>query len=119
MAGITQARANAMLDTELSGTLNLRLFTVAPTPTTAGTEVSGSGYGPQTIAFSAASGGVKVQSGAVTFPAATSNYSAPVVAWAITDGTGNQKFFLAFTPITVNSGDQISFPTGTIQVSLS
>ena len=119
MAGISVARANAMLDTELSGTLNLRLYTVAPTSTTSGTEVTGAAYIAQVIAFSAASSGTKTQAGGVNFPAATANYSAPVVAWAITDGSGNIKFFLTFTSITVNSGDQVQFPTATIAVSLA
>jgi hypothetical protein len=119
MAGITQARANAMLDTELSGTLNLHLYTVAPTSTTTGTEVSGSAYVAQTITFNSSSAGIKTQAGTVSFPAASANYSAPVVAWAITDGSTNQKFFLSFTGISVVTGDQITFPAGTIQVSLS
>jgi hypothetical protein len=119
LAGIAQARANAMLDTELSGTLNLRLYTTAPTSTTAGTETSGGGYAAQTIAFNASSAGVKTQAGAVNFPAATANYTSPIVAWGITDGSGNLKFFLGITSTTVNSGDQIQFAAGTIQVSLS
>ena len=120
MAGISQTRANAMLDTELSGTLNLRLYTVAPTATTNGTEVSGSAYAAQTIAFSASSAGVKTQSGAVNFPAATSNYSATVVAWGITDATTQVKFFLVLgSPITVLTGDQITFPASTISVTLA
>jgi hypothetical protein len=108
MAGLNQTRANAMLDTELTGTLQVRLFSVAPTATTAGTEISGSAYAPQTITFAASSAGTKAQSADVNFPACTTA-SYTIVAWAVTDGSGNQKVFRSFTAITVNIGDIVKF----------
>lgn len=119
MAGIKQTRANAILDSELGGTRQVRLFTVAPTATTAGTEAAGGGYAPQTISFAAAAGGQKAQSADVTFPAATADWTSPVVAWAITDGSGVQYAFRAITALPVLAGDVVKFTAGTIVVTLA
>lgn len=109
MSGIQVAKANSTLDGLLTGTMNLRLYTTAPTTTTNGTEMSGSGYVLQTITFNASSGGSKVQAADVTFPAATSNYASPIVAWAVTDGSGNILIYLPITSLTINSGDTVRF----------
>src|SRR4051812_42360318 len=81
--------------------LVLRLFSVIPTkaytsgaPT--GTPISGSGYADQSITFGAASGGSASTNALISFPVATSNYSATVVAWAVIDGSGNCIFFHKF-----------------------
>jgi hypothetical protein len=109
MSGIQQAKANSVLDSLLTGTMVVRLYTAAPTATTNGTETSGSGYVAQTITFNAAAGGSKAQSADVNFPAATSNYAAPIVGWAVTDGSGNILIFLAVSSFSVLSGDQVKF----------
>lgn len=119
MAGITVAVANAMLNTELGGSCTLHLYSTAPTSTTTGTEITGSGYVAQSIGFTGAAGGVKTQAGEVDFPAATVVYANPVVAWAIIDSSGRQAFFRSFPAIGVGPGDQIKFPTGTIIITLA
>ena len=48
--------------------LYLALYTVAPTDSTAGTEVTGSGYVRQPVTWSAASSGICTNSGAIEFP---------------------------------------------------
>ena len=87
----------------------VRLYTAAPTATSNGTETSGGGYAAQSITFNAPSAGSIAQAADVSFPAATSNYSAPIVAWAVTDGSGNILIFLAVSSFSVNSGDQVKF----------
>jgi hypothetical protein len=66
-----------------------------------GTEISGSGYARQTIAFSAAASGSVQNSAQISFPVATSNYSATVVGWGVLDGSGNMlewhKFETTYT----------------------
>jgi hypothetical protein len=109
-----------MLDTELTGPMQLRLFSVAPTATTPGTEISGSGYLPQTITFGASISGTKTQSSDVNFPACTGT-AYNILAWAVTDNSGNQKIFRPFTTITVNPGDVVKFlvASNPITVNLS
>jgi hypothetical protein len=118
MAGLNQVRANAMLDTELSGTMQVRLFSTAPTAATSGTEITGSSYSPQTVTFGSAAGGVKTQNIDVSFPACTSaGYN--IVGWAVTDGSGNQKIFRAFTSITVAIGDVVKFLVASNPITVS
>lgn len=120
MAGIKQTEANTVLDNMLTGSLYLALFTAAPTATGAGTEVSGGSYSRQAISFASAASGSKASSGAITFPSATASWGT-VVAWAVTTASsgGSQKTFRAITPVTVNSGDQIVFPSGNVVHTLS
>lgn len=120
MAGIKQTLANSTLDSMLSGSLYLALFTVAPTATTAGTECSGSGYARQSISFSSASGGSKASSSGVTFPAATGSWGT-INAWAVMSASsgGNQLTFRVITPIVVNNGDQVIVPSGNVIHTLS
>ena len=120
MAGYKQARANATLDTELGGSRYVALYTVAPTATSNGTEVSGGAYARQAVAFSAATGGATSNSGVVTFPTATGSWGS-VVAWAVVDASsgGNQIVYKTITPVTVDTGDIVTFASGAIQVSVS
>lgn len=120
MAGIKQTEANTVLDNLLTGSLYLALFTSAPTATGSGTEVTGAGYARQAITFAGASAGSKASSGAITFPSATGMWGS-VVAWAVCTASsgGAQKTFRAITAVTVNSGDQVVFPSGNIIHTLS
>jgi hypothetical protein len=118
MAGIQQSAANSILDTLLAAGYTMRLYTVAPTVTTNGTEVSGSSYVPTAISFSAASAGSKTQNADCVFAACT---AAPytINGWAITDLSNVIKVFRAFTALTVNIGDTVRFASGTVVVSLA
>jgi len=115
MAGIKQSVATTQLDSLLSGASHLALYTTAPTATSAGTEVSGSGYTRQGISFAAAASASKASNSAVTFPSATGSWGT-VVAWATVTASsgGSQITFRAITPVVVNSGDQIIIPSGNI-----
>lgn len=120
MAGLKTSRANTILDAQLAGTLYLALYTSAPSAGANGTEVSGGSYARQVIAMGAASGGVKTQTGEITFPTATAGWGT-VVAWAICDAAsgGNQLAFRSITSMVVNNGDQVIVPAGNVSVSLS
>jgi hypothetical protein len=120
MAGYKQARANATLDSELGGSRYIALFTVAPTATANGTEVSGGSYARQAATFSAATGGATSNAGVITFPTATGAWGS-VVAWAVVDAStgGNQIVYKTITPVTVDTGDVVTFASGAIQVSVS
>lgn len=101
-------------------TVYMSLYTVAPTDSTAGTEVTGGGYTRQTVTFNAASGGTITNNGAVSWTASGANYG-DVVAVGFMDAStaGNLMAYDGITTATVNDGDTISFADATgISISL-
>jgi hypothetical protein len=124
MANLVTAEANRLLDASFgtaayvapSGPMKLALATSASTAAAAGTEVTGNGYGRQTIAFVAASGGANSNFGAETFtnmPAATTTYL------DIYDNAARRCWFGQLAaPKTTASGDTLSFANGAITVTL-
>jgi hypothetical protein len=124
MSGLKQTRQNAIVDAEHgvspAGSRWVALYTVAPTATTEGTEVSGGSYARQPITFAAAALGVGASNALVTFPAATAGWGT-IVAFAIHDavsGAGNQRYFKAITPRTVNIGDVAKILSGAITLQV-
>lgn len=117
----------------LPSAFHVALFTVAPTDSTAGTEVSGGGYarvsvtrslanwsgtqGAGTTVASNGTGGQSSNNNAITFPAPTANWGS-IVAVAIMDAAsaGNMWAYGSLTQAkTVNNGDAApSFPAGTL-----
>ena len=99
--------------------LKLRLMTANGSASAAGTEVTGGSYSPQTIAFAAASGGSAAHNADITFsgmPAST------VVGLEIWDSAGTpvRLWWGALSASkTVSAGDAISFPSGSVIVSLA
>jgi len=99
-------------------TVYAALYTVAPSDTGGGTEVTGGSYARQTITFSAASSGSTSNNTNVDFntmPAAT------VVAVAILDANtaGNFLYWGTLTSSrTVTAGDSIRIASGALVVSL-
>ena len=107
-----------------SAQLYIELYTVAPTDAGGGTVVTGGGYAREAVTFGAPTGTSPTtitNTGAVTFTATGSNYSAAVVAFGVfTAITGGD--FLAWDDITsstVNSGDTLNFAIGQISVTLT
>lgn len=107
------------------GTLHIGLFTVAPSDTGGGTEVTGGSYARVAVTnnstnWPAASGGAKANGTAVTFPTATASWGT-VVAFGIFDA-GSGGNLLAWATLTTNktigSGDTASFPIGDIDITL-
>lgn len=101
-------------------TVYLALYTVNPTDSTAGTEVSGGSYARQAITFGAPSpvGTIK-NSAQVTFPVATADWG-DVTGFAIMDNVagGNMLYWSAFAATkTILSGDQLKVAANAIVIT--
>ena len=107
-------------------TLYVALYTVTPSDTGGGTEVTGGSYARVAVTnnatnFPAAAAGAKANGTAITFPAPTANWGV-VVAFAILDNSAGGNFLCwgAITPNkTVNNGDPApSFAVGDLDITL-
>ncbi len=106
-------------------TYKVALFTVTPTETTSGTEVStdNTGYARQTVTFTAATtvgSTTKLSNEAViTFGPATSNWGT-VTGAAVFDDLGNMLVFGSFEggPVTVSTGNKVEIAVGALTVTL-
>jgi hypothetical protein len=96
------------------------LYSTAPTASTSGTELTGSGYSRQSVTFSAPSAATTASTGNVTFTA-SANWL-PVVSIAIVDAStgGNILWYsnLASSQV-INSGGSIVLTTGTITLAVT
>jgi hypothetical protein len=102
-----------------AGNVYAALYSVAPTESTSGTELSGSNYSRQQVTFTV-SGGTATSNVAVTFGAASATWST-AVAWAICDASssGNILYYSTLSPTqTVLNGDSLTFASGDITVSM-
>lgn len=110
----------------LGGSLYIALFTVAPTDSTPGTEVSGGSYARSAVARSAGgwaapSGGSINPVGSVPFPQASAPWGT-VVAFAVMDAAsgGNQLYWGDLTaPKAVDTGDTAFFANTSLTVTES
>jgi hypothetical protein len=101
-------------------TVYVGLFTVAPTDSTAGTEVSGGSYARQDASFSAAVGGATTTDADITFPQATADWGT-VVAVGIHDAltSGNLLMYTDLTTSkTIDTGDILKISTGSLSVQI-
>lgn len=99
--------ANQLLTASLTGntysgpeSLYVSLYSTAPTASSSGTELSGSGYSRQTVAFSIDTANSRaVNTAAVVFGPATADW-ATARAWAVVDNSsgGNILYFSNFAP---------------------
>jgi len=99
------------------------LYTAAPSDAGGGTEVSGSGYARQTVAFDAAStpGGTTSNSGDVSFTAAGGDWGT-ITHIGIHDAVsaGNLLWHGSMTASKiVNDGDTLQFSTGNIDLTIA
>ena len=97
------------------------LFTVAPTDSTAGTEVTGGSYAREDVSssFGAAAAGAIANDTAITFTTATASWGT-VVAFAIMDAVsgGNILYWGDVTPNkSVGDGDTAEFAIGDIDIT--
>lgn len=105
-------------------TVYVAAYTVAPSDSGAGTEVTGGAYARVAVTnnltnWPAASGGAKSNGIAITFPTATANWGT-VVAFSIMDDptAGNRLYWGDLTVSkAVNSGDTASFAVGDLDVT--
>lgn len=99
------------------------LYTAAPSDSGGGTEVSGSGYARQTVAFSAAAtpSGTTSNTGAVTFTAAGGSWGS-ISHIGLHDALtgGNLLWHGAMTAAkTIADGDTLEFAIGNIDLTLA
>lgn len=100
-------------------TIYLALYTVAPTDTGGGTQVTGGSYARQVITFSAPSSGVSTNSGAVTFPQASAAWGT-IVAMGVFDAVSGGNLLYHGTLATskvVGINDTISFANASISIA--
>lgn len=130
MAGFSDYLEDKVLDHVFGGsaytapsTLYVALYTVAPSDTGGGTEVSGGAYARQTATFSVSGTDPTTASNtaAIEYPTATADYGT-VVAVGVFDAltSGN---LLAYADLTaskvVSSGDIFRFNTGDLDITLA
>ena len=100
------------------------LFTVIPSDSTAGTEVTQatSGYTRVATTFSTAASGSVTNSGAVNFATVAAGATLTIVGWGListaTFGAGTLIFWATVTSTALNVGDQATFPAGNIVITL-
>ena len=96
------------------------LYTVAPTASGGGTEVTGGGYVRKTATFTT-SGTQSTNASAVEFPTATASYGT-VVAAAVLDASSSGNL-LAFANLsnskTIGVGDVLRIPAGDLDINLA
>jgi len=130
MAGFSDYLEDKVLEHVFGGnaysapsTLYVALYTVAPTDTGGGTEVSGGGYVRQSGAFTVSGTNPTTASNtaAIEYPTATANYGT-VVAVGIFDALSSGNL-LAYANLTtskvVSTGDVFRFNTGDLDVTLA
>lgn len=143
MPAMTDYLENRMIDQifraqafTFPSTLHIGLLTAAPSDTGGGTEVSGGAYarvavtnslanwaGTQSAGSTVASSGTSgttSNNSTITFPTPTASWGT-VTHFAIYDAAsaGNMLFFAALTiSKTINIGDTVSFPAGTLSVQI-
>jgi hypothetical protein len=118
---------NALLNATLANvsyttptTVYTALYSVTPTDSSAGTELSGSGYARVSTAFSVSSG-VATNTGNVTFGPASADW-VTAVAWSIADAAsaGNILYYGPLsTAQTVLNGNSLTFGIGNVSVTMN
>lgn len=120
--------STSLVDLVLRGTvfnppagIYLALFTVAPTLSTAGTEVTGAGYQRVATTWAATVNGQTSNASVLTFPVATAAWGT-VVAYGLYDASSGGHL-LYFAPLnasrTVQINDQVQYPVGQLVVNES
>ena len=130
MAGFSDSLEDKLLDHVFGGvaytaptTHYVALYTVAPTDTGGGTEVTGGAYARQTGAFtvSGTNPTTATNSAAIEYPTATADYGT-VVAVGILDASsgGNLLAYANLTTSkTVSTGDVFRFDAGDLDITLA
>ncbi len=104
-----------------AATVYSALFTVAPSDSTAGTEVTNasSGYTRVATTFSTAASGSITNSGAVTFATAAAGYT--IIGWGILDtstvAAGNLLYYTTITTLAIAINDQANIAAGGIIIT--
>lgn len=99
-------------------TTYIALYTVAPTDSSAGTEVTGGSYARQAASFAASSGGATSNSGNIDF---TGMPACTVVAVAVTDALTSGNILVYGTLAankTLDAGDTLRISTGDLDITI-
>lgn len=99
-------------------TVYVALYTVAPTASGGGTEVSGGNYGRQLVTFSAPVNGQTSNTADIVFPVATGSWGT-ITSFALLDNSsgGNMLYFGTLSSSRlVQASDQVKFPIGQLAV---
>ena len=102
------------------GPYYLALFTVAPTETGGGTEVSGGAYARQSVTFGTPADGTMKNSAAIEFPTATANWGT-AKAWGLFDAAsaGNLVWYGDVdNPKELQAGDIYRMSVGSLVLSM-
>lgn len=98
-------------------TIQVALFSTVCSDATAGTELSGSGYARTTCnVWDVAASGASANTSAITFPVATGDWSAAVMAAVYVDAV--YALWLDVNDLTVLSGEYARFIAGALDVTL-
>lgn len=130
MSGFSDYLEDKVLDHVFGGnaftapsTLYVALYTVAPSDTGGGTEVSGGAYARQTATFTVSGTNPTTASNtaAIEYPTATANYGT-VVAVGVLDASSGGNL-LAYSTLdsskVVSSGDVFRFNAGDLDITLA
>jgi hypothetical protein len=124
MSHMTDYLENAIANAVVGGTnytapanVYVALYSVAPTESTSGTEVTGNGYSRKEVTFSVANG-VATSTGNITFSASAGNsFTANAVAVVDASTSGNILFTRGVNTLTAEDGINIVFETGDITIT--
>ena len=129
MAGFSDYLEDKVLDHVFGGVAytqpakHVALYTVAPTDTGGGTEVTGGSYARQTRAFtvSVTNTTTASNSAAIEYPIATANYGTAVAVGMLDASTGGNLLAYANldTSKSVTTGDVFRFDTGDLDITLA
>jgi hypothetical protein len=101
-------------------TAYISLFSTAPTPSSAGTEISGNNYSRQSATFSTAANAVTASNVAVNF-SCTGNAWPLIRAVGVMDAStaGNLMYYTPITSRNVAAGSTLTFDSGTITLTIT
>ena len=119
---IQDARANIELTALLASTVYLSLYSVAPTESTDGTELTGNGYARAAITSGqwTITGNTAANNAEIVFPAATGDWAAAVdgaINSAATAGT-ILRYGVLTASKTIASGETARYSAGAITLTL-
>lgn len=121
--GFPTTDRNSFLDSQITGTLYVALYTVAPDDDgTGGTEVTGGSYARVSFSdWTTASAGAKSNNTAVEFPESTASWGTVVAATVMTLASGGVQKAVTdtFTNKAIGSGEIARFSAGELDFTFS
>ena len=100
-------------------TVYVALYTVAPTDSTTGTEVTGGDYVRKSAALTT-TGNEATNSAAIEYPTATADYGTVVAVAVLDASTGGNMLAFASLAVskTISTGDVLRIPAGDLDITL-